>query len=83
MFFLGGVFLFSDLNDINFIWISAEVSDDKYIRARVTRQEFFNTGAIVYEVPPLSKPTTTQTQATPPVPSPAFLLYPFPPGLNG
>ncbi|XP_067084738.1 cation channel sperm-associated auxiliary subunit gamma-like [Osmerus mordax] len=39
-----------DLNDINFIWISAEVSNDDYIRARVTRKEFFNTGAIVYQV---------------------------------
>ena len=75
------VFLLPDLNDINFIWISAEVSNDNLVRARVTRKEYFNTGAVVYEVPPPQRPyyDTNDTSCA----FTGLTLYPSPPGLSG
>ncbi|XP_035635846.1 cation channel sperm-associated auxiliary subunit gamma-like isoform X1 [Oncorhynchus keta] len=39
-----------ELSDINYIWLSAEVSNNRYIHVSVTRNELFNRGAVLYKV---------------------------------
>ncbi|XP_045080275.1 cation channel sperm-associated protein subunit gamma-like isoform X3 [Coregonus clupeaformis] len=39
-----------ELSDINYIWLSAEVSNNHYIHVSVTRNELLNRGAVLYKV---------------------------------
>uniref|UniRef100_A0A8C8MFC5 Cation channel sperm-associated protein subunit gamma n=1 Tax=Oncorhynchus tshawytscha TaxID=74940 RepID=A0A8C8MFC5_ONCTS len=55
------------LSDINYIWLSAEVSNNRYIHVSVTRNELFNRGAVLYKV--------THTETKPKIPQYVLDFY--------